>query len=191
MSNVVANNWKGLEPEIKVAYGKLAAFQQHRLEKEQQQQDVDEDCFPKWENHVKVVQEPQTKPCVLKQALLVPSLIAKDDVVEEIVQAVLADYEDEDNEPQAPPPTPPSPPFWPLEGPATPIADYIRNQRYHQHALEYKASCLPCVQEQPPKKKQRRALCTATEFADLSAVLEQDGRDFFLRALLQHDNDLP
>lgn len=176
----MANNWKGLEPEIKVAYGKLAAFQQHRLEKEQQQQqqDVDEDCFPKWENDVNVVQE---------QPLLVPPLIVEDDVVEEIVQDVLADFEHKDKEPQAPPPPPP--PFWPLQGPATPIADYIRNQRYHQHALEYKASCLPCVEEQPPKKKQRRALCTASEFADLSAVLEEDGRDFFLHALLQHDND--
>ena len=169
LAHVVANSWKGLQPEIKVAYGKLAAFQQHLFEKEKQQQ---LSAPPTWKNHVKVVESPKS--------LSVPSLV-EDDVAEEIVEDVFTELEKEESQAEtketSPPPPPPQP-FWPLQGASAPIADFIRSARHPQLTLEHTQTCLACVE--PPAKRRR----TGSEIAELSAVLEEDGKDFFLRALL-------
>lgn len=188
LSRVVANNWKGLEPEIKVAYGNLAAFQQHLLEQQQQERQHEENSHPEWKNHVKV-KKPRRGNVV--EPIVVPIDAQEDeDIVEEVVEDILTNLEQEAQikDKEASPPAqeiddtnnpPPPPPFWPLQGPPCPIADYVRTVFYPQHVLEYNTTCLPCCNVVSPQP----------EFADLATTLDEDARDFCLYALTHSDDE--
>ena len=165
----MANNWKGLQPEVKESYGKLAAFQQRQYEKE-----VQPKVPPKWKNHVKVLAT--TPMSVQDPPLPVPSLVEDEDV-DQVVNDVLALLGAEDVV-LDPPLTTTEPPFWPLHH-MTPIADFIRSHRYPQHALTPRTTCLPCT---------TTAGRSSHEAVVLAAILEEDGRDFFLKSLLLEDD---
>jgi len=171
LAHVVASNWRGLAPEEKIPYGKLAAFQQRQMEEYYKQPTT---SYPSWnKDHVKV-QDAITLPAHPanhhnKSSVWVEiETDVEDDVVlEEVVEDVMAEIEagfsnsiiaPEDKEEHNPPPT-----LWPLLGESTPIADYIRCCRYPQHALQHTHTCMPCI-----------TTTTATTTAATSTVTDDD-----------------
>lgn len=182
LAHVISNNWKRLPPDEKVPYGKLAAFRTRQWEKEEKPTTI-------WEKH--------SKETVTPSPANTPVWVEDDDdyednddkIVEEVVTDVMAQIEASDGntvvkKDSNPPPPPPA--FWPLSGKSTPIADYIRNFRYPQHTLMHTHTCLPCAMVAANHK-----CCdyTNSEVTVLANSLEQDGRDFFLQALLDDGSE--
>lgn len=165
LARVVSSNWKGLQPEVKESYGKLAAFQRRQYELE-----IDKSPTKVWQNHQKVT------PPITFANVEIPSLVENEDV-EQVVDDVLAELE-MDESTQTEKKDNPAPEFWPLLGPPTPIGDFVRNQCYPQFALTHTNTCLPCtmVLNQKP-------------YIDiLKKSLDEDCRDFFLNALKDDDD---
>jgi len=204
LAHVVASNWKGLAPEEKIPYGKLAAFQQSQMEKYYKQPTS---SSPTWDKkHVKQQSVMTLPPSPTKFANNEnsPVWVEDDDdmVLEEVVEDVMKEIEagistsDADKEENI---NSHSPTFWPLMGKSTPIADYIRCCRYPQHALQHTHTCMPCTTTISPITMMTTTMkhchshhhwkCSQSDVVFLSQSLEAEGRDFCLQALLGDDGD--
>ena len=181
---MIASNWKSLDTHQKEMYGKIATAKKREYDACSSSNKAAQRTTPMWKNHVK------TNHMVAFDSAVGSPVLIEEEVVEQVVEDVLAELEEQDsvstNTTAASTLTNPDgddpPVFWPLMGPKTPIADFIRNQCYPQHALECQTTCLPCTVSTPTT--------TAGEVKLLADSLDEGTRAFCLRALLRRDSTL-